>query len=225
MSWRRTPKWISFGGGWLALCAGYINAVGFLSAAQRGLSHVTGQVTHLAIELSQGGPSLAPALVVLSFFVGAVCSGAIVRREEVSVRGTRYGVVLLLEAALLSLGASLMSSATIWGESFVALAMGMQNALATSYSGAVVRTTHVTGLVTDLGLFVGHALRGEPIEAARLRLLAILLVGFVSGGTLGAWSFVALGSRALFIPAGALVFAAIVWVSVSSAVARARSGE
>jgi len=51
MLWRKTPAWITFGGAWLSLGAGYINAVGFLGAQQHGLTHVTGQVTRIGIEL------------------------------------------------------------------------------------------------------------------------------------------------------------------------------
>ena len=53
MPWRKTPAWITFGGAWLSLGAGYINAVGFLGAQQHGLTHVTGQVTRIGIELSK----------------------------------------------------------------------------------------------------------------------------------------------------------------------------
>ncbi len=221
MPWRRTPTWILLGGAWLALAAGYVNAVGYLGVAQRGLSHVTGQLTHLAIEVTQREPAAATsaALLVLSFFAGAAAAGLIVRHEALMTHGGRYGAALVVEAVLLTCGAALLPSSQGAAESLIAAAMGLQNGLATSYSGAVVRTTHVTGLATDLGLLVGRALRGDAVEWARLRLQATLFCSFAVGAGLGAWAFGAWGRASLFVPAGALGLAAIVWFvrSVSAA--------
>ncbi len=69
------------------------------------------------------------------------------------------------------------------------MAAGLQNGLATSYSGAVVRTTHLTGIATDLGILVGHTIYGEPPDWARLQLLASLFAGFLLGGALGAVAY------------------------------------
>lgn len=41
----------------------------------------------------------------------------------------------------------------------LAVACGMQNGMVTTWSGAVVRTTHFTGTITDTGLVIGHWLR------------------------------------------------------------------
>lgn len=206
MSWRKTPAWITLGGTFLALVAGYVNAVGFIGAQQHGLTHVTGQVTKVGIELSKADLSATgrAALLVLWFFAGAVLSGAIIRRAEVSERGRRYGVAMALEAGLLAAATSLLMNGHAWADNMVAMAAGLQNALATSYSGAVVRTTHMTGIVTDLGILIGHALRGHEPEWARMRLLAFLFGGFFSGGVLGAVLFPFLGELALLPPAAAL---------------------
>lgn len=213
--WRKTPLWLSFGGAWLALVAGFTNAVGFLGVAHRGLSHVTGQVTQLATGAVEAdvASAVSAALLVVSFFVGAVFTGAIIRREEVSSAG-RYSVVLLAESLLLATAAVSLSAENAWAQMLVTLAMGMQNALATSYSGAVVRTTHVTGLTTDLGLLLGHALRGEQVDRTRLKLQATLLAGFTGGSAAGAWCFPRLEHRSLFIPSVALGIAAVGWLSL-----------
>ena len=50
--------------------------------------------------------------------------------------------------------------------------MGMQNSLVTRLSGAVVRTTHLTGVVTDLGI---EAARWYRWHRAKLRALPTLL--------------------------------------------------
>jgi uncharacterized membrane protein YoaK (UPF0700 family) len=66
-----------------------------------------------------------------------------------------------------------------------ACATGLQNAMASAYSGAVVRTTHVSGMFTDLGIYLGHALRGLPINMKRLQLSFLVISGFLCGGIFG----------------------------------------
>ena len=94
-----------------------------------------------------------------------------------------------------------------------AMAMGMQNGMATTYSGAVVRTTHMTGIVTDIGLLVGRIagryVRGWSIQAveqadlaadvSKLLLLTILLLGYAVGGAVGGAAYHAIGSDALYL--------------------------
>merc|ERR1719401_1610209 len=80
-----------------------------------------------------------------------------------------------------------------------AAACGLQNGMATSYSGAVIRTTHVTGIATDIGLICGRScvafakrtLRGQDVhldpleEGRKLMLLIILGLAFVVGVVFG----------------------------------------
>jgi uncharacterized membrane protein YoaK (UPF0700 family) len=87
------------------------------------------------------------------------------------------------------------------GDCLAAMACGLQNAMATHYSGAVIRTTHVTGIITDLGIAVGLKLRGEPIEARRAGLLLVLLAGFFTGGILGSLGYTWIGFDTLLFPA------------------------
>lgn len=203
MSWRHTPAWILLGGSWLAFNAGYVNATGFLQVHEHGLTHLTGQVTRVGIELAEGRAIDAgrAALLVLWFFAGSILSGVIIRKSELAERGAPYGVAMLVEAALLATAATLVSNGVDWGANLAAMGAGLQNAMATSYSGAVVRTTHMTGIVTDLGVHFGHALRGAPIEWERVKLLALLFSSFLLGGLVGAALFPVLRAHALFLPA------------------------
>ena len=81
------------------------------------------------------------------------------------------------------------------------MACGLQNAMATSYSGAVIRTTHMTGIVTDLGIALGLLARGEPVDRRRMGLYLVLLAGFFAGGILGAAGFARFGYDMLLGPA------------------------
>jgi uncharacterized membrane protein YoaK (UPF0700 family) len=87
------------------------------------------------------------------------------------------------------------------GECLAAFACGLQNAMASNYSGAVIRTTHMTGIVTDLGITLGHLLRRAPIDRRRAGLFAVLLAGFLTGGVIGSYGFVTVGFNTLLIPA------------------------
>jgi uncharacterized membrane protein YoaK (UPF0700 family) len=67
-----------------------------------------------------------------------------------------------------------------------AWACGMQNALATRYRGLVLRTTHITGLLTDLGQLLGMRLRGHPIEPWKITTPLLLALAFTLGSMGGA---------------------------------------
>lgn len=213
MPWRRTPTWITLGGTFLAMTAGYVNAIGFIGAHEHGLTHVTGQVTRVGIELSKAdlGATFRAAMLVIWFFAGAVLSGVIVQRAELTERGRRYAVVMAIEALLLAVATTLLVNGASWAENLVALAAGLQNAMATSYSGAVVRTTHMTGIVTDLGIILGHALRGEQIEREKFGLLGMLLFSFISGGVIGAYGAPQLHEFALVPPMVILAIASVAY--------------
>ena len=65
------------------------------------------------------------------------------------------------------------------GALLAAMACGLQNAMATTFSGAAIRTSHLSGMFTDLGIGIGHALRGLPLQ--KRRLLLCLLIPIIPG--------------------------------------------
>jgi uncharacterized membrane protein YoaK (UPF0700 family) len=217
MVWRKTPAWVLVGGAWLAFTAGFVNAIAFLGAAHTGLTHMSGQLTQVSLTLREGNllATANAAAMVAAFFVGAVLSGAIIRSSELSKASRRYGFALLLEAGFLFTAALLGARGSSWSPHFVAMSAGMQNALATSYSGAVIRTTHMTGIITDLGLLLGHALRGQTAEWGRIKLLSLLLFSFFFGGALGGVAFSHFEAPML-LPAWGIVFAALSWLWIST---------
>ncbi len=197
-----TPRWIFVGGTTLAAVAGCVNAVGFLGVQHQALSHLSGTVTNLGIEVARADPTVAgrALLVILFFFLGCVLSGLVIRQSTLRL-GRRYGVALAIEAALLVGAAVSLRHNLPSGEFLAAMACGLQNAMATSYSGAVMRTSHMTGIITDLGIAVGLAARGERADWRRMRLYSALLAGFFGGGVLGAVAFMRFGADALLFPA------------------------
>lgn len=109
------------------------------------------------------------AAIVGSFVAGTVLSGILIQDSALQL-GRRYGIALLLESILLCIAVPLLKRNDIFGIYSASCACGLQNAMVSTYSGAVIRTTHFSGMFTDLGIFLGHALRGLPVDSRRLRL-------------------------------------------------------
>ena len=198
----RTPRWVLFGAFFLTLGAGAVNAVGFLGVHHQGISHLTGTISLVSTRVAAGNvrDATAAALIVGSFFVGAFVSAVIIRQSTLHM-GRRYGVVLTLESVLLCGAVYYFEKESVAGACLASVACGLQNAMATSYSGALIRSTHLTGIVTDIAIAAGHAVRGHPVDWFRMRLYGVLLGGFFLGGVAGAAGFARVGYRMLIFPA------------------------
>ena len=199
---RRLPAWVWFGGVLLSLTAGMINSMALLSFANQAVTHVTGSISLLsaALVLQEWGYVYHLSLVVFFFFLGAILSGLITRGNKLMM-GRRYGVALLIESALLLVAMKLFMHSSFWAQMVASMACGLQNAMVTTFSGAIIRTTHLTGLITDLGAKIGHWLRGGVMDKRRLLLYLLLLGGFIFGGASGAYLFGIMGYSTLIIPA------------------------
>ncbi|WP_020558530.1 YoaK family protein [Thiofilum flexile] len=208
----KLPRWVEIGGFWLALMAGAINAIGLLGFEHQGVSHLTGTSTLLGASLIQFNLSASTHLflIIVSFMFGAALSGAIIDGAVLRL-GRRYSVALLLEAALLFGALFLLSYGSNTGHFLASAACGLQNGMVSTYSGAVIRTTHVSGLFTDLGTMLGARLRGHPIDRRKALLFLLLILGFILGGSVGAYSYQHLQFMALALPAGAAIALAIIY--------------
>jgi uncharacterized membrane protein YoaK (UPF0700 family) len=112
-----------------------------------------------------------------------------------------YSSLLSLEALLLLTSIYFLSNDSLNGHYLASAAYGLQNALATTLSGAVIRTTHVTGIFTDFGIMLGAKSHGEEFDKKKASLL-LIIIGFTLGGTFGAYFFSVLKFNTLLIPAG-----------------------
>lgn len=189
----------------LAFVAGAINAGGFL-AVQQYTSHMTGIVSSIADQVAAGtaGLGMVGLAALLAFVAGATCSTVLVRFSRRRKMHSIYALPLMFEAVLL-LGFGLLGArlARVDGLQvaltviLLAFIMGLQNAVISKLSNAEIRTTHITGIVTDIGIELGKLLYRHPVAPApglaRLRLLAALLGFFFAGGVLGAVGFRHLG--------------------------------
>ncbi|MBC3869647.1 YoaK family protein [Undibacterium oligocarboniphilum] len=210
---KRTPQSNMHLGITLAFVAGAINAGGFLAVGQY-TSHMTGMLSSAADDLALGRlmPAFAALFLLVTFAWGAACTALMVNYARRNHLRYLYTPVLLLEATLLLVfglvGTRLQEHAVVT-VSFTAVLlsylMGLQNALITKISSAEIRTTHVTGLVTDIGIELGkliywnknkdefHPEQEIGANMQKLRLHLRLVIAFFAGGVLGATGFKHLG--------------------------------
>lgn len=190
-----------------------MNAGGFL-LVHRYTSHMTGIVSSLADDLVLGSWNLllTGALLVGAFVCGAITTALITNWARGKGWHAEYAPCVALEGLLLMIFAV---HGLVLGASAVALSaaalllcfvMGLQNAMVTKVSRAEIRTTHVTGILTDIGIELGRLLYGNVagatsagsvrIDRQRLALHASLLGLFVLGGVAGAFAFQLVGALA-----------------------------
>jgi uncharacterized membrane protein YoaK (UPF0700 family) len=193
----------------LAGSAGFVNAV-LLSFFQVPVSHMSGAVSHLGVAMASRPASDAPGAltIITAFFSGSIVSGVLVGRDT-PLPGRRYGVVLLIQGLALAAAGSCLYQRISVGVPLAAFACGVQNAMSSSYYGLAIRTTHVTGMVTDLGVIVGHWLRHQRFSRRKAIVLSIMTGSFLTGGVLGAASIVWLDFRVLYVPAAGTLAAAV----------------
>ena len=195
--------WISF-----AFQAGCINVGGFL-ACHRFVTHTTGFATFFGSEMAQGEFQMAFGYlsVPLFFLIGAMFSAFFTDRRSLHNQRPNYIIVFgamwmcLLTVFLLGIkdffgvfGEEITLSKDYQLLALLSLSSGIQNAMITSVSKAVVRTTHLTGLTTDLGIGLirifsstDHQFKHNETQAIRMRVG--IIIGFILGSWLGASVF------------------------------------
>lgn len=192
----------------LAFNAGAVNAGGFL-VVHLYTSHMTGFVSMLADSLVLGNTALVLGAMgaLLAFLCGAATTSVMVNWARQRRLHSSYALPLLLVAVLMLVFGLVGAITLSWPTPFavpvtvllLSFIMGLQNATVTKMSSSQIRTTHMTGVVTDLGIELGKMLYWNRTGTApesqvranqiRLRLFAGLLGMFLVGGIAGAAGF------------------------------------
>jgi uncharacterized membrane protein YoaK (UPF0700 family) len=187
---------------YLAFVAGATNAGGFLAVRQY-TSHMSGIVAAMTDNLALGNLSLVfnGLAAVMSFLLGAFITTLCIRWARVRDLESQYALPLALEAALLicfgMTGRVFVGGRVLNTVMLLCFTMGLQNAIVTKLSDAVIRTTHLTGMLTDIGIALGRLVFGRSrlsdsdpdTELDKIGLLASLIVMFFIGGVTGALGF------------------------------------
>ncbi|KJV08875.1 hypothetical protein VZ95_14955 [Elstera litoralis] len=210
----------------LAGLAGIINAAGF-HAIGHFSSHLSGTVAVLSEELAGAdwGLALLAVWVTVCFIAGAAATAVLMTwQRERHLRG-RYARCLIVEALLLAgiaavdqfiaprtQGLISLRVLLLWGG--LSFLMGFQNAIVTQISHARIRTTHVTGMITDIGVALGqrvahwrhpdwHLPSGFARSPVRMHIMTVS--AFIGGGILGVFGYRGLGPAFLLLIAAALL--------------------
>jgi uncharacterized membrane protein YoaK (UPF0700 family) len=169
---RHTPSWFLLAG-----ASGMVNGYAFLTS-QQFVTHVTGTVTRMGLEWPHVIIAVEYATVVLSFIAGAVASVVWIQARAYRGKRPRWATPLV-SVALILIGTGIAGQLGAFGRfagqlaadpppavllSLLAFAMGLQNAAVASTTGLAVRTTHLTGPATDLGIHLGAALFATGAE-------------------------------------------------------------
>ena len=217
--------------GYLAFIAGYCNSGGYVLLGSF-TSHVTGSVGRISNDVAIGEPAAAVfgAVMVLTFFAGAFGASLILEtygpRSIPRAYGTALlgqGVVLMFFIFIAGLSQTTHPRLLDAEASLLCFAMGMQNSLVTRLSGSVIRTTHLTGVMTDLAIeaarwyrwhrsklphLIGPRVPAHRPVTTRSALLAVIIATFVAGAVLGAILTARISRWAMTLPAAGVLLAA-----------------
>jgi uncharacterized membrane protein YoaK (UPF0700 family) len=203
----------------LGLTAGFVNAEGFLGFSVL-TTNVTGHAALLAERIAFMDWKIATVigLWMLLFLAGAFFTSLILSFTGENQRFS-YFIPVIIEMLILLVSALYGHDTTssITGRQYFAgsllFAMGLQNALVSMVSGSVVRTTHLTGTFTDLGIDLAQILHGDKIRRPELRskikLRLYIIFFFLAGAVLGAFLFQHFSFRSFFAPVVILLFALV----------------
>jgi len=203
----------------LSFVAGIVNVSG-LFAVQRLTTNITGHFAYFADEIVKKNfeQGFVYLLFLVAFLLGAFCSNLLI--EIVSRVNERYvnAIPVSIEISILTF-IGILSPLTINTKAntvacLLLFAMGLQNALVTSLSNAVVRTTHLTGLFTDLGIELSQLFfykKGDQQKklASSIKLRLTIIFFFFSGGVTGGYGYLLTGIKILLLAAIILIYAPI----------------
>lgn len=165
----------------LILLAGAVNVYGIRLLGST-VSHHTGNFSQIAIYSYTHQIPFHFFVVVLSFFSGSVTSGIILAHKKTEEKKP-YDMMLIYGGIILCVME--MIGFREWFIGIIPFWLGMQNAMFVTYKEAVVRTTHMTGALTDAGFALGSYLRGNVREIRKAGFYMISIVVFVVGGYFG----------------------------------------
>jgi uncharacterized membrane protein YoaK (UPF0700 family) len=216
---KRTPQHNLKLAALLGMTAGFVNAEGFLAFSVL-TTNVTGHAALFAERVAFQDWTTASVILLwmLLFFAGAFFTSILLSFTGENQRFS-YFIPVIIEILIL-LASALFGyryNGTLGSKEFFAgsllFAMGLQNALVSMVSGSVVRTTHLTGTVTDLGIDLAQLLHGDttkrPALRAKIRLRLYIIGFFMGGAVMGAYLFHRVGFPSFFAPVLILLFALV----------------
>ncbi len=151
------------------------------------IGHITGTLSKISTGFNIYDYVYLKKLLILLFFffLGAVVSGLITESGREFELRKRYGDTLFLIGFLIKV-IDVYKQSELISASILTFLLGMQNGLFIRYKGMVMRTTHMSGIVTDLGVAIGYCMRGNFEIAWKIKYYIYIILSFTSGGLITA---------------------------------------
>ncbi|CAM4253393.1 YoaK family protein [Zobellia roscoffensis] len=202
----------------LSFVAGTVNVTGFL-AFQSLTTNVTGHFALFIYDVASFNfwKGTVYFLYLFSFLFGSFTSSFLIEKFKENKKLNVFILPTLIESCILLSIAGYSNISKI--ESAAAIvclllfAMGLQNSFVTKISNAVVRTTHLTGLFTDLGidlsqLFFPKMHRNRTKLKSNIKLRIYIISFFFAGGMVGGFFYSELNLKLNTLILSALVLIA-----------------
>jgi len=205
VSQKKHFKWVVLGGSLLSYNAGFINGVTYGGTFGMPTAHVTGYATKLAIEIVDDRAEFIFRFASLwfTFMFGSFLSALLIPFESFKItRCYARTLTCIGSCILIAFFLGLYFPEEIYYLYFCSLGCGMQNAMTTKYSGNVIRTTHLSGTTTDIGIIIAHMVRGRYKEFWKLELYMPMVFSYVVGSICGYMLFIEIGFYSLLVSVG-----------------------
>lgn len=185
----------------LASLSGFINSLGILIYSTP-VSHFTGNTTNSSIAFVHGEYQVFWRVfsTIIFFLMGCIASGYVLGEKEFNP-GKRYGIMLFFIGIGLSLNFFFIDVERGFLQ-VLSFLCGMQNGLFITYKGMTVRMTHITGGLTDMGVYIGNYLKRKHSDVWKIKFFLLLILGFFVGGIAGSLSYFNFGRDSFLLASG-----------------------
>lgn len=203
----------------LSFGAAFANASLFLQTGA-SVSHLTGDMTRLSIDIVQNFPKIFLEIMVvfiaaISFVIGAFIAGYYIHHPTLDF-SQPYARAITFVGLLFLLSYSAVAEYPSLGIALAAMGCGLQNALATRYRGIILRTTHLTGLITDIGVTLGMRVRGLDIPIWKIAVPTFLTASFFVGGICASCIFFLTPYDPLLMAGIAYLICGTLWIALKN---------
>lgn len=168
----------------LCFFGGFINTISIVKYSYT-VSHFTGHISKAAINIGNGNFTevLKIFSIIIAFVIGSTVSGYLVDGREFNLK-RRYGFSMLILGFVLLLLFFIAKNTPIFFY-YLPFMVGVQNGLFISYKGVVVRTSHISGSITDAGVYLGHCLKGKKEDKWKVYFCIYTVFFFLLGSFFG----------------------------------------
>lgn len=184
----------------LTFLAGAINICAIVLYGMT-ITHYTGNISNAAIAIGNGQILTHSKFLsyIILFFLGSVIAGLLSHEQKSDLRKYHSVIPILFGILILVVFKYFNSDVAILR--VLAFGMGIQNGICKKVDGVLVRTTHMTGYITDAAFSLVSILRGHSEQAWKLRFYLISIFAYFAGGLASLITIQMIGSWAIVVVA------------------------